>query len=99
MLSRLPPNDVSVVLIIPILGVLLTLVILGGWIISAVQRHREREIAASVVDHMLDRGVAPQEIVAVLRAMGLKEMPRSQDKVGRGKEVAAERHLEANVPV
>jgi len=40
--------------------------------ILAVQRYRDREIAASVVENMLERGIGPQEIIAVLKAVGLE---------------------------
>ena len=72
LLSRLPGSDLSAVLIIvPVVFVVGTLG-LAGLIATAIQRHRDREIAAAVVAEMLDRGIAPEEIIAVLKAIGLE---------------------------
>lgn len=71
LLSRLNPSDLATVLVV------LTLAVVGGVIaiaicaIRAVQRYRERHIAASIVAEMLDRDIPTQEIVAVLNAIGL----------------------------
>jgi hypothetical protein len=81
-LSRLPPSDLAAVLIVPTVALLVVLGALASQVIRAVQRYREREIASSVVADMLDRGIAPQEIVAVLKAMGL-EAPPGRRRGGR----------------
>ncbi len=74
-LSRVPPGDLEDVLIVVAVVLAVGLLGLAGLIILAVQRYREREIAASVVADMLDRGIAPQEIIAVLKAMRLEASP------------------------
>ena len=72
LLSRLYPSDLTVVLITFAALMLIGVVSVVAQVIRAIHRHREREIAAAVVAEMLDRKIAPQEIVAVLKAMGLE---------------------------
>ena len=80
-LSRLPGSDLSAVLILVPVVFVVGVIGLAGLIAAAIQRHRDREIAAAVVAEMLDRGIAPEEIIAVLRAMGL-EGTAAQRKIG-----------------
>jgi len=80
--SQFPPDVLFMVFAVATLVFTVGLVALAFRIISAVQRHREREMvrreremAASMVAHMLDREIAPQDIVDVLKAMGLETPP------------------------
>ncbi len=73
LLSRLTPSDLAMVLCVPAVVLVVGLVALTSQIIRAVQKHRERQIASSVVLEMLERGIAAEEIVAVLKAMGLED--------------------------
>jgi len=82
LLSRLHPSDLAAVLSMLAAGLLVGLVALAALIIRAVQRYREHQIASSVVLEMLDRGIAAEEIVAVLKAMGL-EAPEGRRLGGR----------------
>jgi len=82
LLSRLPPGDLTVVLIVPTVGLVVGVVALAALVIQAVQRYREREIAASLVSEMLARDLAPQEIISILKAMGL-DMPQERRIRGR----------------
>jgi hypothetical protein len=82
LLSRLRPSDLAAVLSILGSGLLVGAVALTALIIRAVQKHREHQIASSVVLEMLDRGIAVEEIVAVLKAMGLED-PQGQRIGGR----------------
>lgn len=75
LLSRLNGGDLTAVLLVAASLLMATLIALGTSVISAVQRHYGQVIASSVVAQMLDRGAAPQEIVAVLKAMGLETPP------------------------
>jgi pentatricopeptide repeat protein len=43
-----------------------------AYLIRAIQRHRELETASSLVLEMLDRGISPEDITAVLKTMGLE---------------------------
>jgi hypothetical protein len=74
-LSRLTPGDLAAVLVVVSMIVVVGLVSVISVVVTAIQRQREREVAASVVSEMLDRGAAPQDIVAVLKAMGSDEPP------------------------
>ncbi len=82
LLSRLPPGDLTVVLIVPTAGLVVGVVALAALVIRAVERYREHEIAASLVSEMLARDVAPQEIIAILKAMGL-DAPQERRIRGR----------------
>jgi len=82
LLSRLSPSDLTVVLIVPTVGLVVGVVALAALVIRAVERYREREIAASLVSEMLAHGVAPQEIVSILKAMGL-DAPQERRIRGR----------------
>ena len=82
LLSRLSPGDLTMVLILPTVALLVGVVALAAMVIRAVERYREREIAASLVSEMLARDVAPQEIVAILKAMGL-DAPQERRIRGR----------------
>ncbi|NLS93572.1 MAG: hypothetical protein GXX96_15545 [Planctomycetaceae bacterium] len=75
LLSRLSPSDLAVVLLVPAVTLVAGVIIISALIIRAVQRNRERETAAAVVAEMLDRGIATEEIIAVLKAMGLEGSP------------------------
>lgn len=71
-LSRVSPGDMAAVIIVPILAIAGVLAMLAILIVTAVQHYREREIAATVVMEMLERGLGTEEIIAVLKAMGLE---------------------------
>jgi hypothetical protein len=73
--SRMTGDELTVVLIIGTIAVVGGIVFLTRIIVSAVQRHHGRMVASSVVAEMLDRGMAPQDIVAILKAMGLEDPP------------------------
>lgn len=73
LLSRLHPSDLAAMLSMLAIGLLVGAAALTALIIRAVQRYRERQIASSVVLEMLDRGIAPEEIIAVLKAKGLED--------------------------
>jgi hypothetical protein len=68
-------DELTVVLVIGILFIVGGIVLLTRIIVSAVQRHHGRTIASSVVSEMLARGMSPQDIVAILKAMGLDDPP------------------------
>ena len=70
LLSRLAPSDLAVVLCVPAMALVVGLIVLTARIIIAIQRYHERRVAASLVLDMLDRGISPQEIEGVLKAMG-----------------------------
>ena len=72
LLSRLNPADLTTVLIVLAALIVVGVVGVTAQVIRAIHRHRERETAAAVVAEMLDRNIAPQEIIAVLKAMGLE---------------------------
>jgi hypothetical protein len=74
-LSRLPAGDLAAVLIVPTVGLVVGVVALAALVIKGVQRYREQELAASLVSEMLARDVPSQEIVAILKAMGLDAPP------------------------
>ncbi len=71
-LTRLNPADLAEVLTVGLLIVVVGLVALVSVAIGAFTRFRERQIASTVVLEMLDRGIATEEIIKVLRAMGLE---------------------------
>ena len=71
-LTRLSAADLAIVLVVTTSVLGAGLITLASQIISAVRRYREREIASLVIIEMLHRGVAPQEIIGVLNAMGLE---------------------------
>ncbi len=81
-LSRLPAGDLAAVLIVPTVGLVVGVVALAALVIKAVQRYREQELAGWLVSEMLARGVAPQEIVSILKAMGL-DAPQERRIRGR----------------
>lgn len=72
LLSRLSGSDLTAVLIIVPVVVVVGIIGLAALIAAAIQKHRDREIAAAVVAEMLDRNMPPEEIIAVLKAMGLE---------------------------
>ena len=84
-LTRLHPSDLAAVLVVPVLALSVGLIALIALAIKAVQRYREREIAAALVSEMLARGVAPQEIVAILKAMGLEPPPEGRRRTRFGR--------------
>ena len=84
LLSRLYPADLATLLTIVTVALLGGLVLIVAQIIRGINRYREREIAAAVVAEMLDRGIAPEEIIAVLKAMGL-EATSEQREPARGR--------------
>ena len=69
-LSRLDSGDlVAVISIVSsltfLLSVVLTKIVVGAW-----QRHRDREVAAAVIEDMLEQGLSPDQVVRVLMAGG-----------------------------
>lgn len=72
-LSRLSGGDLTVVLLLPTVFLIIGLVLVTGIGIKGYQHYRERQIASTVVVEMLDHGMTCEEIVAVLKAMGLEE--------------------------
>lgn len=83
LLSRLAPSDLASVLTIVVAAVTGVVIAVVALVIRAIHRYREREIAAAVVAEMLDRGIASQEIVAVLNAMGLEKSDQADEKPAR----------------
>lgn len=83
-LSRIPPGDLAGVLIVP--GSMLVASLLGGglWLARAAQKRREQEMAAHLLLELLDRGVAPAEITAIFKSMGLEQPPESGFGRARG---------------
>ncbi|MCX7425492.1 MAG: hypothetical protein NTW96_07695 [Planctomycetia bacterium] len=77
-LSRMSPSDLPIVLTVPVilLGGMLTAVIV--YAITAFQRHREKDLATTLVLEMLDRGIPPAEIAAILKTMGLDQPPEGR---------------------
>lgn len=74
-LSRLSSPDLVQVLVLGG-GFLVAIVLgLGISITAALQRHWEQERAANLVLQLLERGVSPEEISSILRAMGLDQPP------------------------
>ena len=74
-LSRMSSQDLPTVITISIifLGGMLTAVTI--YAITAFQRHREKDLATTLVLEMLDRGIPPAEIAAILETMGLDQPP------------------------
>jgi len=85
LLSRLRPSDLAEVLMILGAGAVVGLIALAALVIKAVQRYREHEIAASLVSEMLARGVAPQDIVSILKAMGIEPPPEGKRRARFGR--------------
>ncbi len=79
-LSRLSSSDLPVVLTVTPIVLMALLVSTTILIVKIVQRHRELQTASDLVLEMLDRGIEPQEIAAVLKAMGLDEPTESRLK-------------------
>lgn len=79
LLSRLYPADLATLLTVISVALLGGLVLIVAQIIRGINRYREREIAAAVVAEMLDRGIASEEIIAVLKAMGLEAKSEERD--------------------
>lgn len=75
-LSRITSGDLAALLIVGTLALTVGVVGVASQIVAAFWRHREREVAAAVIANLLDRGLAPQEIIAVLQAMGLNAPPK-----------------------
>ncbi len=84
-LTRLNSGDLTVVLLLPAVGLVIGLISLIALVIRAVQRYREQEIAASLVSEMLARGVSPQDIISILKAMGLEPPPEGRRRVRFGR--------------
>ena len=82
LLSRLNPSDLAMVLTVPAVGLVVGVIALAALVIRAIQRYREHQIAASVVVEMLERGMTAEDIVAVLKAIGLEE-PQGRRLGGR----------------
>lgn len=80
LLSRLSTSDLAAVLTIVVVAVTGVVIVVVALVIRAIHRYREREIAAAVVAEMLDRGIASQEIVAVLKAMGLEKSDQADEE-------------------
>ncbi len=78
LLSELFPGDLAFVLLIPSVILLIGLIVIVSQVIQAYQRNRERETAGAAVAEMLDRGMGSEEIIAVLKAMGLESTPESK---------------------
>jgi hypothetical protein len=71
LISRIPGPDLPVVVLICVLVVAVITVGLVSLGVATWQRHHERELAASIVAGMLDRGFSPEEVVRVLEAAGM----------------------------
>jgi hypothetical protein len=75
LLSKVNSGDLAAVLVVVPVVVVLGVLGLVALVIAAVQRYRDRQIAWAVVTDMLERGIPPAEIIAVLKAMNLQSPP------------------------
>ena len=70
-LSRLSSGDLAMLLLLSMLMFTLLVVVLSRFGLGAWRRVREREMAASIVHNLAERGVPPTEIIQILEAAGL----------------------------
>jgi hypothetical protein len=71
LLTSLGPDNLTGALITTVIVVGIAMTLLTLIVVSARERHHRNEIASSVVADMVARGMAAEEIIAVLNAMRL----------------------------
>lgn len=71
--SRLSAMDLNVILCISIAVSVLALALTVRMVVATRKTHERRVLVGLVLD-MLEKGIAPEEITAVLRAMGMHRL-------------------------
>jgi hypothetical protein len=83
-LSRIHGNDLTAVFVVGMMLCFALVISLAAIITDLIQKHRKRELVVRLVQDMLDRGIAPDDVVRILSAAGLENMGhRMLDKLGK----------------